>query len=387
MLPRLRDRLTARPADRPGSFALLDPYRVAPAPLVLSAAAVRACRLLDGTRSVSEVAGAVGAAAADVGRLVEALDAGLFLEGPALDAVLNADERPPCCVGVYPDDPAGCRELLNGLFTATGGPGSPGPVRTDLPPVRAVLAPHMDYARGGVTYGWAFKEWAERTTANLVVVAATSHYSGERFTLTRQHFRTPLGVCETDRRAIDLLANEYGPGVFADRLAHFPEHSIELEVLFLQRLRPGCRVVPLLCGSFADRVHAGTATSDDLHRMAAALRTLEAHAGEPVSYLISGDLAHIGPKFRDPVPLDDARLAHSRGQDDRLLRQLEAADPAGYFGEIAAEGDERNVCGLPPTWLALTAARPSAGRVLHYQQYVHPTRHESVSFAAAAFDA
>ncbi len=385
--PRLRPEVRGhRQPD--GSVVLLDAARVTPTQLTLTPSAVQVVGRLDGTATVADIAAACGLPVAGVQPLLDALDESLFLDGPTFRAYLNGPERRPSCVGCYPPDPDAVREQLDGLFTAPGGPGLPGAVRPDLPPVRAVLAPHMDYARGGVTYGWAFKELAERTRARLFVIVATSHYSGERFTLTRQHFRTPLGLCETDRRAVDLLAREYGPGVFNDPLAHYPEHSVELEVVLLQHVvREPFRIVPLLCGSFADRVAAGTAASDDLARMTAALRTLEAEVGEPVCYVISGDLAHIGPKFRDPVPLDDARLAASRRQDDRILEQLEAADPAGYFRGIAGEGDERNICGLPPTWLTLTAARPARGRVLHYQQYVHPQRHESVSFAAAAFDA
>ena len=53
--------------------------------------------------------------------------------------------------------------------------------------------------------------------------------------------------------------------------------------------------------------------------------------------------------------------------------------------EVAAEGDRRRICGLSPTWLTLAAARPKSGKVLHYQQFVHPEGFESVSFAAAAF--
>ena len=71
--------------------------------------------------------------------------------------------------------------------------------------LRAALVPHIDYARGGATYAWGFKEVAERTDASLFVIVGTSHYSGERFTLTRQHFKTPLGVVPTDQKYIDRL--------------------------------------------------------------------------------------------------------------------------------------------------------------------------------------
>ena len=46
--------------------------------------------------------------------------------------------------------------------------------------------------------------------------------------------------------------------------------------------------------------------------MVAALRNAEAAAGEPVCYLISGDLAHIGPKFGDPDPVTEPWLAASQ---------------------------------------------------------------------------
>ena len=248
----------------------------------------------------------------------------------------------------------------------------------------------MDYARGNVTYGWGFKELVEQTDARVFVVVATSHHSLHRFTLTRQHFETPLGVAENDQAYVDRLANEYGDGVFDDPVAHLPEHSVELEVVLLQYLLEGhrpFRIVPLLVGSFGDCLDEGRppAEAADIGRMVAALRTAEAACGEPVCYLISGDLAHIGPKFGDKARVADPWLSESRTRDRAILGRIEAADPAGYFEFVAGEADERRICGLPPTLLTLEVIRPRKGRVLHYQQFVHPQGYESVSFAAAAF--
>jgi AmmeMemoRadiSam system protein B len=248
----------------------------------------------------------------------------------------------------------------------------------------------MDYGRGNVTYGWGYKELAERTDATVFVIVATSHYSLHRFTLTRQHFETPLGVVKTDQAYIDKLTAEYGDGLFADPRAHLPEHSVELEVVLLQYLLTGkreFRIVPLVVGSFSDCVDDGTHPSgaDDIARMVKALQAAEAASSEKVCYVISGDLAHIGPKFRDKERVHPEWLAASEKQDRRLLDHLEAADTTGYFRVIAAEEDRRRICGLPPTVLTLEAVRPTSGKVLHYQQFVHPKGEESVSFAAAAF--
>ena len=47
--------------------------------------------------------------------------------------------------------------------------------------------------------------------------------------------------------------------------------------------------------------------------------------------------------------------------------------------------DARNVCGLSPTLSFLESTRPDTGKLLHYDQYVHPLGQESVSFASMAF--
>ena len=288
-----------------------------------------------------------------------------------------------------PADPAQLRQQLRGLFLRPQGPGLP---RDPAPDGRlaAPLLPHIDCARGGPTYAWGFKEVYEHSDASLFVILGTSHYSPQRFTLTRKHFKTPLGIVPTDQDYIDRLATHYGDGLFDDPPAHLPEHSIELEVVLLQYLYEGrrpLRIVPLVVGSFQDCVMAQTSPdrAEDIGRMVAALRAAERELREPVCYLISGDLAHLGPKFGDEGLLTASFLAHSRAQDDALLRAAEAVSPARTFEVLVGEQDRRRICGFPPTCTLLEATRPGQGRLLHYAQYVEPHGHESVSFASTAF--
>jgi len=324
-------------------------------------------------------------------RLISRLDEALFLDSPRYRKHIESPIRPPCCVQQYETHPGALREVVDELFTRPGGPGLPGEPRSDGR-LRAVLIPHMDYGRGGSTYAWAFKEVFERSAASLFVIIGTSHYSRHRFTLTRKHFQTPLGIAHTDQEYIDRLVDHYGPGLFDDELlAHLPEHSIELEVVFLQyyyEQRRPIRIVPLVVGSFHDCVASGRPPSqaEDIGRMIRALRAVEKETPEPICYLISGDLAHIGPKFGDPHPVSEPLLAHSKSQDKTLLRQAERADPDGYFRVVAAEGDQRRICGLPPTYTVLEALRPGSGKILAYDQYVDPRGRESVSFASVSFD-
>ncbi len=396
--PQLRPHLAAAPEDRTGRrLVIWDQLRLSDCTLRLSALELSWVQLFDGTRTLREVQAEamrqVGGQLIPLeifGRLAEALEEALFLDSPRFREKADGSIRPPACLGSYEPEAGPLRRQLERLFKNKKGPGLP----ADVPPdgkLRAALVPHIDYGRGGLTYTWGFKEVLERTPASLFVIIGTSHYSSHRFTLTRKHFQTPLGIAETDQGFIDRLVAHYGKGLFEDEwLAHFPEHSIELEVVFLQYLYEGkrpFRIVPLVVGSFHDCVEFGRTPrdADDIGRMVQALQAAERETPEPICYLISGDLAHIGPKFGDAEPVSEIQLENSRMQDQVLLRQAAAADPAGYFQIIADELDGRRICGLPPTYLVLEALKPGRGQLLHYDQYVHPHGHESVSFASMAF--
>ena len=167
---------------------------------------------------------------------VQRMEKALFLDGPAFRAHADGPIRRPICIGTYSADPEELRQTLRQQFTRPNGPGLPREGRPDGR-LRAALLPHIDYERGGTTYAWGFKEVVERTDASLFLIIGTSHLSRHRFTLTRKAFQTPLGTTPTDADFIDRLADHYGDGLFDDELmAHLPEWSIELEVVFLQYL-------------------------------------------------------------------------------------------------------------------------------------------------------
>jgi hypothetical protein len=319
------------------------------------------------------------------------LDEAVFLEGPALqahfDRFLAQPVREPACVGSYAGEPEALRRQLDRLFTHPRGPGRPQHRQPDGE-LRGALIPHIDFLRGGPTFAHAYKELAERCDADVFVILGTSHYSTRRFTLTCKDFATPLGLAETDKAYVDRIAAHYGDGAFEDEAAHLPEHSVEFHAVFLRYLldRP-FRIVPLLVGSFQDCIRDGTPPSNraDIGRMIAALRKAETESGERVCYIASGDLAHIGPKFGDGNPVDDAQLEWCERQDRELLRRAEATDLAGFFRVIADEQDARRTCGFPPTYTLMAALQPASGKLLHHDRYVAPNGFESVSFASVAF--
>jgi AmmeMemoRadiSam system protein B len=370
-------------------MVLRDPAGVAGEGLGLSPGAFWVAAQLDGTRTPQELLTYARDQGAELGpaeltALLDALSEAGFLEGPtreaqrvrALREYRAQPARPPSCAGaVYPADPAELRGALDELLALPAGADP-----ADLPaarPVRLVVAPHIDYARGAAGYAHAYRALAA-TDAELFVVFGTAHATpAHPFTLTRLDHDTPLGPVRTDAAALARLVAALGEEeLFDDELAHREEHSVELQLVLLAHLvkRP-FTVLPVLCSSVVARGDPAQATAAFL----GALR--QAVAGRRVCYVAGADLAHVGPMYGDPRPYSRRELAALAAEDQRTLALLCAGDAAAFHRDAVRDDDRRRICGTAPLYAALRAsgARP---HLLHYEQWTDGI--DSVSFAAAA---
>src|SRR5512140_3031874 len=273
-------------------MVLRDPAGIAGEGLGLSPAAYWVAGQLDGSRTPPEVlahARSSGAqlGAAELSALIDALSEAGFLEGPSREAQRRRallefraqPARPPSCAGsVYPTDAAVLRAALDGWLGLPSGV-SDGPVPSQ--PIRLVIAPHIDYARGAAGYAHAYRALSA-TDADLFVVFGTAHSTPPHlFTLTRLDQDTPLGPVRTDRPTVDALARALGEAeVFGDELAHRDEHSIELQLVLLAHLvRRPFTVVPVLCSSISHLADPSAATTPFLEALRRAV------AGRRVCYV------------------------------------------------------------------------------------------------------
>ena len=100
-------------------------------------------------------------------------------------------------------------------------------------------------------------------------------------------------------------------------------------------------------------------TVEVLRRVAASRRTL---------FVAAADLAHVGPAFGDPLPLDLAAKARLAEQDQRLMDIMGQGEAEDFFQEVKSEGDRRRICGLPPIYLALSILSGVTGSPTGYTQ-------------------
>jgi AmmeMemoRadiSam system protein B len=398
--PRLRP-LDAYPIEHQGEklLVLRDPSGVAPREVPLRPMALAILQLCDGESTRDEICAEFSRRyRSPLGRdqldaLLTMLDEALLLDSDRFrqhSAQLFAEfarspTRPAYLAGKsYPAAADELGALLDSFFEPPRGPGRPagnGDAASGKLP-HALIAPHIDFNRGGPAYAWAYGPLAiAGELPELVVVFGTDHNGADApFTLTRKHYETPFGAMSTDGELIDALTKavrerqgeKAAAELFYDEHHHRGEHSIEFQMVWLRYLwrerADAVKVLPILCGSLHALIEGQKEPAHDL-RIGVFLDALkELTAGKRVLWIAGADLAHVGPRFGDREPLDQDDRGSLERRDQATLQAVSRGDAKAWFGEIAREQDRRRVCGLPPIHHLLAVAEPRAGQVLAYGQ-------------------
>jgi AmmeMemoRadiSam system protein B len=112
----------------------------------------------------------------------------------------------------------------------------------ELPFLGAVV-PHAGYIYSGQVAAEVYSRLPKAET--YVIIGPNHHGLGSPVALSRESWRTPLGVVEPDLELADALA---GSIIDHDEVAHLQEHSIEVQIPFLQRLFQGFKILPICMG-------------------------------------------------------------------------------------------------------------------------------------------
>ena len=405
-VPRLRA-VEAFPVEHEGRscIALRDTAGYTEAVVLLHGALLEIVSLFDGEHTVADIQAAVMrrhgqlVERRQIEEIAEALDQQGFLDSPGFaerravidGSFLASPTRPAAHAGgAYALDAGELRATLDGFFTPPDGPGPIDGERAAGPEVRGVIAPHIDFHRGGPAYAWAYRELAERSQADLFVILGTCHAGMEHpFALTRKDYASPLGDVPVDRDFVDALARRARQDCFGSELAHRVEHSIELQAVFLRYLyadRRDVRIVPVLASFAHEALHRGKRPDDDprVPRFLEALAETIRASGQRVALIAGADLAHVGPRFGDPEPVGAPDLARIEREDGVMLESVAAGDADAFFESVAIDGDRRRICGYSPIYALLRSLGGVTGNVKRYGQWPDPNG--VVSFASVVFE-
>lgn len=229
----------------------------------------------------------------------------------------------------------------------------------------ALIAPHAGLMYSGPVAAHAYRLVRGRAFDRLVIIGP-SHFVGfDGVSIVGDGgFESPFGVASIDAAcARELLAAS--PVIREHPPAHAREHSLEMQLPFLQRLAPGAPIVPLVMG-YQTAATAG-ALGDALARVLGGTRTL---------LVASTDLSH----YHD--------AATAAALDRVVIDCVSRFDADGLQAALDAEPD--HACGGGPTVAVMRAARQLGARnavVLNYADSgdVSGDKSSVVGYLAAAF--
>lgn len=244
----------------------------------------------------------------------------------------NISYRPPTVAGAfYPDKPEELKQMIKEYLGPTD-------EQTTKEEIYAIISPHAGYVFSGPVAGRAYRELAGRKYDLIVIIGPThvkafrgaSVYDGDAYV-------TPLGNAIIDRDFAKKLS-EADPVMKYSIEGHDwksgrGEHSIEVQIPFLQVVLPGTPIVPICMGS------QDFATADGL--MKAIYKTVE-ETGKKILIVASSDLSHF----------HDEETAHSL--DSGIVNAFNDYD---YFSLASQLFTRRwEACGGGPIVAALMAS-------------------------------
>jgi len=225
----------------------------------------------------------------------------------------------------YPADARAIADRVEGYLAAAG--------EAPPPPGRlvALISPHAGLVYSGpvAAHGYALLRGMPALTAVLVGPSHRVPFAGSAV-YARGGFETPLGVATVDEEVAGALCGR--PGVSEMPEPHGGEHSLEMQLPFLQHLVPRLRIVPVLMAYH---------TRENVDRLAEALTS--ALAGRDALLVASTDLSHY-----QPAPVAN-RL------DAQVVGDIERFDPGSFMGRL--EASDNVACGGGPTVAVMKAAR------------------------------
>ena len=299
-----------------------------------------------------------------------------FTESPEREALLAGTS--------YPADPAALAALLDRILSLP----APSAEFQSEPPC-ALAAPHIDLRVSERTYSAAYRAIRGSSAPASILLLGTGHALGEnRYCISGKTFKTPLGRIPADREAASRIRQAAGGALAPDDFVHRNEHSLEFQLLFLQRLYPmeTIPILPVLCGQMEDlfeTVRSPLEAPEIASFVEAVASWLSGAPGAKL--LVAGvDLSHVGPKFGDPRSGRELEPAF-RADDRDILDALTAGDASALFLAGARTRNRYRICGFSALWTLLAVLPGVRGTVLDYDVWHEEPTRSAVSFAAVAF--
>jgi AmmeMemoRadiSam system protein B len=228
----------------------------------------------------------------------------------------------------------------------------PRDLQMELPdPIVAAIVPHAGWVFSGELAATAFKAIQQvngDVDTFVIFGAAHRYFDGGAAVFNTGSWLTPLGEVAIDE---DLAAAIVKQGAIANTNAHYGEHSIEVQVPFIQHMFPKAKIVPIIV-PVADFDHNFGAHVGEL---------IHESPDKKIVCIASTDLTHYGPRYGFcPQGRGEAALKWSREVNDMEFIDLALRMEVDKLLSVALE--KGNACG-PAAVATVIAAAKAMGRI------------------------
>lgn len=180
--------------------------------------------------------------------------------------------------------------------------------------LRILIVPHAGTEYSGQTAAWGFKQ-LEGTSYSRIILLGPSHQVPLNHAAVYPDgiWKTPLGSAAIDETGVSMLLSEE-QNIVADKTAHAGEHSLELELIFLQKVLENFDIIPVLLGQPSDLLIENLAQKIS--------RLIDEHT----LLVVSTDLSHY-PDWQTANQVDEqvieAILAGNKSTFEKTIKNLE----------------------------------------------------------------
>ena len=396
-------------------LGLADARQISDKPPVVVAPAVKdLLPLMNGEHSLDQIVEKIGRGLTreQAEPLIAQLDAAGLLEGPTFDAMLHRMREEFDGSAILP--PGSTAAMADALVQASLGQevqateeqkaelgpqklaeafdqwidealkDAKNPSFDALP--KAVVAPHVDYPRGWMNYAGVWGRMRVVDRPDRVIILGTNHFgTGTGVVGCDKGFSTPFGESPADEAVVEGLRQRLGEPLYAHRYDHEREHSIELQVAWIQHCL-GTGPDGSHCKIYGALIHDPTVNNGEsydgngvsLTAFVEAMRELIAELPGKTLVVSSADLSHVGPMFGDKQPLvsEDEQSEQFRNSvaktDQDLLGMVAQNKPDELIGAMAWQGNPTRWCSVGNMVAAIQITQPDEIALLNYAGAMDP---------------
>lgn len=261
-------------------------------------------------------------------------------------------------------------------FEGRNGPGDL-PLSKRTKQLQAIIAPHAGYMYSGPCAAWAYKEIAESEFPDLYIVIGPNHHNHVN-AVSLEGYETPFGLARVDKEFATILLDKNSE-LAADEKAHEEEHSVEVQIPFLQFVSKDkmheIKILPIILGDI------------DYKKLALDLKETILETKKKVVFIISSDFTHYGRAYHH-VPFSENPKKNIYETDRKAIEFIEHLDVDGFMNYV--QENMMTICGFMGIGTLLKTLK--SAKVSLEQYYTSADLEEnsrylnSVSYAAIIFN-